>query len=818
MSLFRQRPQLSLPRTNRSKARLKRKRIARTSALGSYAYVEQLETRMLLTASSSLVNMAGPFSGDLNVSNASVYIGAMHATFQQWVLFTHATVNFSASNQTSNLSMTPENLSNLPASGTTDMNFDNVTPGTFQSLNALNMNLSGPSAIPFTINASPVTVNASGLNLTVQFTINGQLSDLRFDSTGPSTAGSPFLIPGNFSAVLSANVNAALVLPLGLGTLNLGTLSSIGPTTESFSAEDLGGVTLTDQGGLSFPHDMGVNFALNLGGVTISLPLNTTLDTSKDYPGPGSGQSGLTHFDLQNTNLTGTLNLSNLQYSFNGVDPGALIAPSPPVVDLNGAAPGTGYTNVWSAASGPVHVTDPANATISDPNGAAITSMTFALASPQAGDVLAANTSGVNISASFDGATLTLSGSDTAADYQRVLRSVTYTNTAGGPGVSSETVKVVATDSNMLSSAEADATINAGFSGSIVNRLLFYNGSTRFDGAGGVREPLPFSDDNAVAMDKSAYLPGSGATTFANVSSYTLGINGLMVDLSGTHGTITANDFVFKTGNNNSPSAWTTLAAAPTVTTRTGAGSAGADRIEITFPNNAIQNTWLEVIVKGNDALGGNDTNTGLGTSAVFFWGSAVGDDGTTPDDASAFKTDANDELDARNNPKTLIANIPITNLQDYNRDGIVSVTDQLTSRNNPTTNFTAPKILNISGAGPFAPDAAPAALPMALASPAGSPAPAASATAVTAAPGSIAGLAPAVGLLSGLPSNLPPSLGGRLQNILDSPPVVASLHGLAQRDTPVSRQILQAIDQFADKYNLHDDVLDGILVDLGLE
>jgi hypothetical protein len=65
---------------------------------------------------------------------------------------------------------------------------------------------------------------------------------------------------------------------------------------------------------------------------------------------------------------------------------------------------------------------------------------------------------------------------------------------------------------------------------------------------------------------------------------------------------------------------------------------------------------------------------------------------------------------------------------------------------------------------------------------------------------------------------SLPPWLTNRLQNILDSPPVVRILQNLEQRDSPASRQILQAVDQFADKYNLHDDVLDGILVDLGLE
>jgi hypothetical protein len=312
---------------------------------------------------------------------------------------------------------------------------------------------------------------------------------------------------------------------------------------------------------------------------------------------------------------------------------------------------------------------------------------------------------------------------------------------------------------------------------------------------------LPFSDDNAIATDKSAYLPGSGATTFANVSSYTLGINGLMVDVSGTHGTFSASDFTFKTGNNNSPSSWTTVTATPTVTTRAGAGTGGSDRIEITFPNNAIQKTWLEVIVNGNDTLGGSDTNTGLSASNVFFWGNALADDGTLPDDAGAYRTSANDELDARNNSKTLLNNIPITNLQDYNRDGLVSSVDQLASRNNPTSNISGPHILNIGGGGPFAPDAGASASP--AASPSG---------------GGTSALASGVSLLNSLPSSLPPWLQSRLQNVLDSAPVVRILHGLEDANTPVARQILQTIDALADKYNLNDDVLDGILVELGLE
>jgi hypothetical protein len=339
----------------------------------------------------------------------------------------------------------------------------------------------------------------------------------------------------------------------------------------------------------------------------------------------------------------------------------------------------------------------------------------------------------------------------------------------------------------------------------ILGRYLFYQGSPRYDTTGTPQTPLPFSDDNAIAPDKSAYLPGSGATTFANVSSYTLGINGLMVDLAGTHGTIAASDFTFKTGNNNSPSTWTTVAAAATVTTRPGAGTGGSDRIEITFPNNAIQGTWLEVIVKGNDALGGNDTNTGLAASNVFFWANALADDGTTPDDIGAYWTTATDESDARNNHTTLLANIPITNIHDYNRDGKVNAIDQLASRNNATTNVSAPHILNISGAGPFAPDAG------STASPAEATASAPIVEGTTALPSGLS-------LAISLPSSVPPWLQGRLQNVLDSAPMVRVLHNLEQANTPASRQILLTIEQIGDKYNLHDDVLDGILVELGLE
>ena len=115
------------------------------------------------------------------------------------------------------------------------------------------------------------------------------------------------------------------------------------------------------------------------------------------------------------------------------------------------------FAATWSNA-GPVNISDPANATITDAFSATLVSLSVSLASPQPGDVLSANTAGTNISASFVGGVLSLTGSDTVADYQQVLRTIQYDNTSGGPGVSTETISVVASD-GVLTSAPADSEI-----------------------------------------------------------------------------------------------------------------------------------------------------------------------------------------------------------------------------------------------------------------------------------------------------------------------------------------------------------------------
>jgi formylglycine-generating enzyme len=240
--------------------------------------------------------------------------------------------------------------------------------------------------------------------------------------------------------------------------------------------------------------------------------------------------------------------------------------------------------------------------------------------------------------------------------------------------------------------------------------FLFYRGSSRYDTTGNAQAQLPFSDDNAIATDKVAYLADSGASTFANVSSYSRGINGIMIDIPSQHGTITAQDFVFKVGNNNSLSTWAPAPLPITVSVRPGAGVNGLDRVELIWANNVIQKTWLQVTMKGNDALGGNDTNTGLGSSNVFYFGHAMGDSGLL-DTATQATVDGNDILAARNHQQSVLLNIPISNPYDYNRDGAVDGNDQLLSRNNQTNINMVTRFVNLTSQS-ASPQGAPAADP----------------------------------------------------------------------------------------------------------
>ncbi len=197
---------------------------------------------------------------------------------------------------------------------------------------------------------------------------------------------------------------------------------------------------------------------------------------------------------------------------------------------------------------------------------------------------------------------------------------------------------------------------------SVVGRYLFYHDSA-FD----------TSDDNAIATDKTALLPGQTAT-FANYSSYSNGINGIMIDITGPVGALSPSDFTFAVGNNNNPSTWTAAPLPLQATIRPGAGVGGSTRVELIWADGAITNTWLQVTVKG-----GPGSDSGLAANDVFYFGNAIGESG---DSATDMKVNATDEVAARLGATSLA---PITDDDDYNRDGRVDSADENIARANYT-------------------------------------------------------------------------------------------------------------------------------------
>jgi len=352
---------------------------------------------------------------------------------------------------------------------------------------------------------------------------------------------------------------------------------------------------------------------------------------------------------------------------------------------------------------------------------------------------------------------------------------------------------------------------------SVASRLLFYNQSA-FDGNTAGVDPL---DDSAIS-DKVAYLPGDPASTNAatavtHESNYTKGINGLMIDLTtgGTHGAITASDFVFRVGlddgSGNIVFADATAGQLPTtVSTRAGAGAGGSDRVELIWANNSLRNVWLEVQVLA-------DANTGLaqnpnypaGIGDIFYFANKVGDTGN--DNGGSYITNSSGLSRIRSNPGN---GLPVNNAFDVNKDGNVNSTDESAVRDNPGDMAW----FSVAVTGPFAPDAGPLAP---AAAPAAAPSAASSSISISdiiSAAQDSALASGITGLLNNLPSSVPSWLQSRLSNILDSAPAVKIFHTLEQHNSAVDRIILTTIDNLADKFNLHDDVLDGILADMGLE
>ena len=206
-------------------------------------------------------------------------------------------------------------------------------------------------------------------------------------------------------------------------------------------------------------------------------------------------------------------------------------------------------------------------------------------------------------------------------------------------------VTVVATDLNSFDGKNALARFTAPIAGNYTVRVRATSGSGEYTLAAATNRigASVFYNDSGfeffggglnAAIDDSKRLlspgPAPQTTSFANVSGYTRGLNGIFLNVAGLFvSQLDTTDFIFRVAPNDTfgvvnPSTWASAPPPASINVTEGSStSPGLVRIE--WPDNAIQNTWLQIIVRAN-------ANTGLPAPAVFYVGHALGEvDGVAP-------------------------------------------------------------------------------------------------------------------------------------------------------------------------------------------
>ena len=104
--------------------------------------------------------------------------------------------------------------------------------------------------------------------------------------------------------------------------------------------------------------------------------------------------------------------------------------------------------------------------------------------------------------------------------------------------------------------------------------------------------------------------------------------------------------------------------------------------MEIIWADGAIQKEWLQVTVNAN-------ANTNLASPDVFYFGNAVGDSGNSTTDANV---NTSDSLGARGHSTTSAG---ISNVYDFNKDGMVNAADTTIAQQNGTAGAAALQLIS---------------------------------------------------------------------------------------------------------------------------
>lgn len=252
--------------------------------------------------------------------------------------------------------------------------------------------------------------------------------------------------------------------------------------------------------------------------------------------------------------------------------------------------------------------------------------------------------------------------------------------------VSNQSVTITANDED---GGSAFVTFAYSATTTITNTKAYYKGS--FYSAGGANVGA------ALDTSKSLLQAGSNpvAASFANVTNYSRGINGVVLDILGLSATtLTASDFTFKMSPQgafneaaNPPSSWSNAPTPTSITVSSGTPAAGTSRVRIEWPDNLIQDRWLQIRVLAN-------TSTGLQSPATYYLGNLRGDiDGVLTGGLLVLQN------------ADLTAALPVgglgsvSNIRDVDKNGFILNSDFVIIRNGINAGLTL-RVITIPAAG----------------------------------------------------------------------------------------------------------------------
>lgn len=301
-----------------------------------------------------------------------------------------------------------------------------------------------------TITYEHTTLPPTGISRTVTFQANDGALNSQTATAIINFTGIPNVLPVVDLNGDGPGINTSVTYVIGGGpqeVANLGTVVDV-------DSEDIVSMTIT----LTNPQNVGnESIGFNLEGTEITSAGTATAVTLSGAASAADYETVLRTVTYNNNAAVPTI-VPPRQMTFvandgqdNSLTATATISLTipgnpPPVVDLNGGDPGNNVSAIWIEGDGPV-VFAPVS-TVTDANDAVLASMTLTLVNGHDGgqESLAVDTTGTSISANYNLGVLTLTGPDTVARFQQVLRTAAYDNSSIAPTVADRSVTVVTTD------------------------------------------------------------------------------------------------------------------------------------------------------------------------------------------------------------------------------------------------------------------------------------------------------------------------------------------------------------------------------------